>query len=439
MILAFALAASGTLSAQEKPAAAPAVAVVKSTKPDWLTDLAFGVKESYDDNLFMIGGAGPMSPEDSWITTLSPKIGVDFAKVLGYGDAVRTLSLVYAPDIALYHEQPSETNTAHRLTTAISGKSSDFSYTVDNAFVFVDGSTEAPVYAGLDSNRSAYATAAPRERRRQTQDRAKLTVRYDADAWFVRPCASLIDYDLMTRVSAATGYQNYVDRYDFAAGLDVGWKMDKDVAFTLGYRAGFQYQQQLPLNVDPTHLSASSHFQRVLLGFEGKPLSWLTVAVQAGPDFRSYEDNSATHTTPIGNPNLVKFYGEGSITANLGANDSLTLKYKDWQWVSSTGKLPLYEASEELAYRHKFSSKLTVDLSGRYGLSDYNSGNVAASRRFDKIYCATAAVGYVFNNHLSCSINYAEDFGRNAEDGITNEAYREYAHRVISASTTLKF
>jgi hypothetical protein len=438
-LLALALAASAAALAQEKTAPASAATGATSNKPAWLTDVSLGVKEAHDDNLFLVSGDGPMSKQGSWITTISPKFGVDFAKVLGYGDDVRTLSLVYAPDIAFYHEQPNETNTAHRLTAALNGKSSDFSYTLDNAFIFVDGSSEAPVYTGLDSNRSAYATAVPRERRRQTQDRAKLTVRYDASSWFVRPCATIIDYDLMTRLSAATGYQNYVDRYDFAAGVDAGWKATKQVALTLGYRAGYQYQQQLPIGVDPTHLSSPSHFQRVLLGLEGKPLKWLTVSVQGGPDYRSYEANSTTHTTPIGNPSLVKFYGEGSITADLTANDSLTFKYKDWEWVSSTGKVPYYEGSHELAYRRKLTPKLTVDLSGKYGFSDYNSGNVASSKRFDKFYGATVAVGYAVNTRLSCSVSYAVDFGRNAEDAITNTQYREYDHHVVSASVVYKF
>jgi len=439
MILALALAASAAAQAQEKTTPKPAATVATSNKPAWFTDLSLGVKEAHDDNLFLVSGDGPMSKQGSWITTISPKFGFDFAKVLGYGDPLRTLSLVYAPDIAFYHEQPSETNTAHRLTAAINGKSSDFSYTLDNAFIFVDGSKEAPVYTGLDSNRSAYATAIPRERRRQTQDRAKLTVRYDASSWFVRPCASMIDYDLMTRLSAATGYQNYVDRYEFAAGVDAGWKVNKQVALTLGYRAGYQYQQQLPIGIDAAHLSSPSHFQRVLLGLEGKPFKWLTVSVQGGPDYRSYEANSSTHTTPIGNPDLVKFYGEGSITADVTANDSITFKYKDWEWVSSTGKVPYYEGTHELGYRRKLTSKLTVDLTGKYGISDYNSGNIASSKRYDKIYGATVAVGYVVNPRLSCSVSYAVDFGRNAEDAITNPQYREYDHHAVSVSAVYKF
>jgi hypothetical protein len=439
VILALLFAAAAAAQAQVKPATAPAATVATSNKPAWLTELSIGVKEAHDDNLFLVSGDGPMATEGSWITTVSPKIGVDLAKVLGYGDAVRTLSLVYAPEIAVYHEQSKETNTAHRLTTGINGKADRFSYTLDNAFVFVDGSKEAPVYTGLDSNRNAYSTAIPRERRRQTQDRAKSTIRYDANSWFVRPCASMIDYDLMTRFSAATGYQNYVDRYEFAAGVDAGWKVNKQVALTLGYRAGYQYQQQLPLGIDAAHLSSSSHFQRVLLGIEGKPLTWLTVSVQGGPDFRSYEANSSTHTTPIGNPNLVKFYGEGSVTADLTANNSLTLKYKDWEWVSGTGKVSYFDGSHELGYRRKLTSKLTVDLSGKYGFSDYNTGNIASSKRFDKYYGATVALSYVVNTRFACSASYGLDFGRNAEDAITNTQYREYDHHLVSASAICKF
>jgi hypothetical protein len=380
-----------------------------------------------------------MTVDGSWVTTITPKFGVDLAPLARCGEAIHALSLVYAPDVAFYHEEPNETNTAHRLTAAINGKSDEFSYTFDNAFLYVDGSSVAPTYTGLDSNRSAYATAAPRERRRQAQDRGKLTFRYDADSWFVRPCASLLYYNLHTRLSSAAGYQNYADRYDFSAGADLGWKFEKTLAFTIGYRAGYQYQQLYPLAIDPTHLSSPSHFQRVLAGVEGKPLKWLSVTVQAGPDFRSYAENSATRTTPLNHHSFVKFYGEGTITADLTSQDSLTFKYKDWQWVSSTGKVPYYEGSHELGYRRKFTSKLSLDLSEKYGTSDYNMGNVASSLRYDKIYTSTVTLGYVVNAHVTSSLSYAADFGRSAEDAISNSQYREFNHHVVAVSVLVKF
>ena len=47
-------------------------------KPSWLTDLSLGVKENYDDNVLLVSGDG-LAPKSSWVTTLSPKVGINFA------------------------------------------------------------------------------------------------------------------------------------------------------------------------------------------------------------------------------------------------------------------------------------------------------------------------------------------------------------------------
>jgi hypothetical protein len=78
-------------------------------KPAWLTDLTLGVKESYDDNLLLVSGNG-LAPQSSWVTTVSPKIGFNFAPLLGNQNtnALQTLSLVYAPDFNIYENAPSQ-------------------------------------------------------------------------------------------------------------------------------------------------------------------------------------------------------------------------------------------------------------------------------------------------------------------------------------------
>ena len=43
------------------------------------------------------------------------------------------------------------------------------------------------------------------------------------------------------------GYQDYVDRYDVNVGGDLGFKVSPNWALTLGYRDGYQFQQQYSL------------------------------------------------------------------------------------------------------------------------------------------------------------------------------------------------
>jgi hypothetical protein len=242
---------------------------------------------------------------------------------LGDQKTLQTLSLNYAPDFNFYHNAPSQSYDAQKIGNTIKGKAGDFSFSLDNAFLYNDGSHQAPVYAldqtsnQLDKYRNTYATAAPRERLAQIQDRSTITLQYDWDQFFVRPVASLLYYDLDTdwhNSGAAPwkGYQNYVDRYDVNGGMDWGYKLTPKLAATLGYRYGSQYQQQYPTAIDADNHYASSDYQRVLLGLEGKPCDWLKVKLAGGPDFRSYNSMA-----PVNDLHPVKYYGEAALTATL--------------------------------------------------------------------------------------------------------------------------
>ncbi len=59
-------------------------------KPVWLTALSIGVRESYDDNVLLVSGDG-MAPQSSWVTTVSPKVGFNFAPLLGNTNTTNTL------------------------------------------------------------------------------------------------------------------------------------------------------------------------------------------------------------------------------------------------------------------------------------------------------------------------------------------------------------
>jgi hypothetical protein len=428
-------------------AAAP-VATAVDQKPAWLTEASLGLKEGFDDNVFAsgveakylppsytppAGSAVALKDRSSWVTTVSPKVAVSFVPLLGDQKTFQTLSLAYAPDFAVYRDLPSESYDAHRIVTAIKGRAGAFSFAADNTFAFINGSSMGVYYPGALLN--VYAYSPVRERREQMQDRTSVVFQYDWRKWFVRPVAALTYYDLMTEHLNVPGYQNYVDRYDVNGGADVGYKISPQLALTLGYRYGHQYQQQF----DFSAYNASGDYQRVLLGIEGKPWKWLDVKIQFGPDFRDYPDDTATTITPVNDHHPVKYYGEAVLAATITDADTLTFKYKQWQWVASTGKVPYLDSSFDLGYHHQFSDALGFDLDGKILSADYSTGNLTACRRNDWEYVVTTGLVYAINRHFSVNLAYTLDLGRNAMDGIVDESTREFSQNIVSLGALVKF
>jgi hypothetical protein len=447
--------------AADAPAASATPALTKSaiTKPNWLTDFSLGVKETYDDNVYLEGNNSKSTgwPADysapngftaaekdkaSFITTISPKIGFNFAPLIGDQTVLKSLTLAYSPDFNYYHSASTESYDAHRIITGAKIKYDSFSASIDNTFTVINGSDLGLVYPGSLLN--AYASGTLRERRSQDQDRLNATAQYDVGDFFARPTASWLNYDLQSKqLAGVSGYQNYADRYDVNGGADLGYKFIKNFAGTIGYRYGHQYQQAYDSKIDASQLSSSSDYQRVLFGFEGKPLSWLDFKLQIGPDFRSYGDHA-----PVNDRNYTTYYGESSVTATITPNDSITFKYKEFQWVSSTGKAPYFDSLFDLSYQRKIVEGLTFTVGGKLLESDYTSGLTklkadggTTSLRDDGLWVLSAGAGYAFNKHASVNIAYNAFLGRNLQNGLANGVAdtREYDDNQISIGANFKF
>jgi hypothetical protein len=432
-------AVSTTAPDQAAQPAQPTVAPAATfQKPAWLTDLSVGVKETYDDNVLLVSGDGPMKPQPSAVTTTTGKFGFNFAPLIGSDSIFDKLTLVYAPEVDLYHNAPDESFDAHRVTDTISGKADAFSYSLDNAFSFVDGSDTAPTYLGDDRYRSGFASVVPKERRKQIQDRMKAVLQYDWNSFFFRPTASLLDYDMMTTLKSTEGYQNYPSRADINGGADFGYRLTPDVAVTVGYRYGHQYQQQLPSAIDSTQLASGSDYQRALLGIEGKPWHWLELSMQGGPDFRNYDA-----TAGVADKNEVTYYAEASATATITPEDSLSFKYKQWRWVAYTGRLPYFDSNYELTYHRKLTNRLSFDLTGRIASYDFTCASdpiKEANQRNDYLYSIAPGLTFAVTHNLSITASGSIDFGHNAQDNAPGGAdYREFQHDVASIGATYKF
>jgi hypothetical protein len=395
-------------------------------KPAWLTDLSFGIKESYDDNVLRVSGKG-LPADSSSVDVLSLKLGLDLSSWLAADPGtIQTFSLIYQPDRAIYNQAPSENFTAHRLNTVLKGRSGNLTFSFDDAFLYNDGSKLAPTYAlnqlsNADANqndkyRNSLAHAPARERRNQYQDRYAALLQYDTKYLFFRPISGLnyINMDTYlfnTSLAPYKGYQDYVDRYDVNVGGDLGFKVSPTWAFTLGYRDGYQYQQQYSETINSDQHESSNHYQRLLFGLEGK-LSWLTLKLAAGPDFRDFNPN-----TPINDLHTTRYYGEAAATANFSPSQSLTLNYKDYVFVSSTGLVPYEEYTYSLVYHWNMSRQLGIDLGAKLFEHNYTLGNdstgSAPSLRLDFDYEALGGITYAITPHLIASLTYNYDEGRN--------------------------
>jgi len=422
-----------------------------SNKPVWLTDLSLGIKESYDSNVFQAGAdqqympAGQKTLKDisSWVTTISPKIGFNFAPLFGDQKIVQSLTFSYSPDFAIYTNRTSETNGAHRFGTTLKGKAGNFSFSLENNFTFVDGSKEAPAYPG--NYLSAYGPPAPRERRHQQQDRSKIVFQYDYGKWFARPVATLLLYNMGTYLknpalsSTPNGYQNFEDRYDVNGGLDIGYRIFPELAATVGYRYGYQYQQQFSWN----NISSSNHYQRVLFGAEGKPLKWLKIQIQMGPDFRTYQDNTSAHTTPVKDLSPAVFYGEANLSAELTRQDTLTFQFKQWRWLSSCGKVPYQDSLYDLIYSRKLNGKLSFTLEARGMDSNYTGATGSAALRDDWMLTVAPGLRYAFNSHVTADLAYTANWGINGYNnlpaGQLPASKREFFENLVSLGVQMKF
>jgi len=448
-----ALALAGTSRAASPDPGPPDYSVW--SKPAWLSDLSFGAKEAFDDNVLGVSGLG-LPERGVFVDSFSAKVGLNLVPLLGDQKSVSALSLTYNPEWVTYQGAPAEDYLAHRINGLFKGKFDNVTISLDDAFLYNDGDKVAPLYAlnqlaGAAGNqddkfRNNYAHSVARERRNQVQDRYTASVQIDEGDMFIRPISQMIDYNLNTylfntSLAPYKGYQDYIDRYDINGGADLGFKVTKVLAVTLGYRDGAQHQDQFALAINSDRHFSSNHYQRLLFGLEGKLASWLTIKAAAGPDFRDYNPS-----TPISDHHTTRYYGEGSLVAALPSNQTLTLSYKQWEFVSSTGLVPYDDTTLSLAYHWSVSKELGFDASAKYLEANYTLGNdVAGSApdlRDDVDYGFAGAFTYAVTKQLIFSVGYTYDDGRNNLHTLPANlfpAYRDFNHGVTTIGAQYKF
>jgi hypothetical protein len=447
--------ADASATAGAVPASAAPADVFDWTKPAWLSDLSIGFKESYDDNILRVSGNG-LPLQSSWVDTFSMKLGFNLAPLVAADPGtIQVFSLVYQPDHVTYNQASSENYTANRFNATLKGKSGDLTFSLDNAFLYNDGNKLGPTYAlnqlsNADANqndkyRNSLAHAPARERRNQDQDRYTAFLQYDTKYVFVRPISSLTSWNMNTylfntSLAPYKGYQDYVDRYDWNAGADLGLKLSPNWALTLGYRYGYQYQAQYAESINSDQHYSSNHYQRLLAGLEGK-IDWLSVKLAAGPDFRDFNPN-----TPISDLHTTRFYGEAAVTATLTQGQSLTLSYKEFVSISSTGLVPYEDSAYSLVYHWSATRQWGVDLGAKFLEHNYTLGNDTAgsapSLREDFDYAASGGITYAVTPHLIASVTYNYDDGQNGLSSLPAKyapSYRDFEQGVFAVGLQYAF
>jgi hypothetical protein len=386
--------------------ASPAPDIFSLTKPNWLTAASVTAKEGYDTNIFGVStnlaGHLNIANVSSWFTTVSANLTFNLLTPSGArsGSFLTALTLAYSADYTAYTAVAREDNLRNTVTLTVKGKSGPWTLSIANPFLYVNGSKEDQFF----NTYSPQGYAATRERRNQIQERNTSSLRYDAPDWFARVVDGVVYYNLLidehNPVGVYKGYVNWVNRDDINAGVDLGYKLTPDFAFTGGWRIGQQTQARPYYSL----VDNDSTYNRALIGIEGKLLPWLQLQTVAGPDFRRYSD--------IAHPGLAGdrhtwLYTQGQLTAVLSSNDSLTASDKIWHWVSSSGLTSYQDTSYSLLYKHVFSPQLSATA----GVNETGARYDAPSVRNNWTMSFPVNVMYAINRSLSASADFSNTGG----------------------------
>jgi hypothetical protein len=241
--------------------------------------------------------------------------------------------------------------------------------------------------------------------------------------WFVRPVLNGYYHDFHTIQRATPGYQNYVDRSDWNAGLDIGRALAEKFWLTFGYHYG--QQTEATLLAFPEHYDCA--YNRALVGLEGKPCSGLLLGISVGPEFRRYANSVGSG---FNDRNEIYPYVDSTVTATLSKCDALTLSAKVFEQPGFSGRSTYVDSTYAAVWRHKLGDKFTVGV----GLRAYNTDFLKPVDRNDWIVTPSLVASYAFNHHFSGELSYLFD---DAFSLVPNTQGREYTRNLVALG--LKF
>jgi hypothetical protein len=380
------------------------------TNASWKFSSAVGLKETFDNNVFLQSETVQANRE-SIITTLLPQCGGSWNPTPAFNAA-----LSYSPEVTWFHSESSEDFVLHRTALNLSGRMNQTSYEANTTVVCINGSSVSPTWTGA-GGAPAVGGPAVRDRRDAAVYRSSLRLTQELGKWLVRPAATFYVHDFQTQHRSTPGYQNFVDRSEFTGGLDLGRRLPPLTAW-LGYRFGVQDQARLlqfPEEYDST-------FQRVLLGWEGAPLSWAKFNFILGPEFRRYAN---TVPTTFGDRDRVNLFMDASLTLTPTKCDLLTFSVKQFEQPGFGGRSGYNDLTYDAAWRHKFNNSLTAGVGGRI----YNTDFLTPVMRDDWLYSGSAFLNWNINKQWNAEASYSYESGQSK---VANTSGREYTRHLVS-------
>jgi hypothetical protein len=405
------------------------------------------VKETYDDNVYLQNNAPPSTmsdavpaKKDSLVTTITPHVALSDQLCSGF-----KMSLSYAPDVAIYHNAPSEDNTTHRGVATFSGAAGDdVVWEQANAFTYIDGSRYGPIFGrvtpGPSQDVPAIGGIPLRDRRAAFIYRGGFKLTWTLDRFFIRPVASAYVHDFKTVQEpepTPTGayYENYVSRQDVNGGMDIGYDVGKKTYLTLGYRYGQQDQGDLLGERSPYN----SKYHRVLAGVEGSPVKWLKLNVQLGPEFRRFDPISNPTLAAEFNRNELLCYADASATIIPTKADTVSLRWTRFEQPAFSSQSVYEDIKYDLTWRHKFCDQFTAGAGFTVYVGDWQT----PVNRNDWIYTPSLMASYNFNKHLSAEANWSCDWAQSkvstSAEGAEYADGREFTRNLVSLAVKYAF
>lgn len=430
------------ISAAVLLAAVPAL--VLPTNLTWKAEAT--VKQSYDSNLYLqntapnaynvsqaqAAGLKPVEAnKGSFLTTFTPKVSLAYKPAAAFN-----VSAGYAPEMALYYSAEDEDYITHRGTVNFNGACNDASWELLNAATYIQGSTQGPTFARPDDI-PAIGGIPIRDRRAAFIDHNNFRLTQTAENWLIRPVASVYIHDFLTEqlyqsTKTNYSYENYVDRDEYAGGVDIGYKAVKNTYLLAGFRFGRQNQGTLPgANGTTTYSHYGNYFERALVGVEGSPWTWLKLAVLAGPDFREFDAG-----TPAGfDRNKLLYYWDASATVMPDKKDTITLKSVRYEQPAFSSFSMYQDIKTDLAWRHQFNDRISTLAGFTLYVGDWEE----PVQRDDWIYTPSAAVTYNFDKHLSAELSYSYDWAQNKINSPSEPLADNHKFRRHLVSVSVKY
>jgi hypothetical protein len=407
---------------------ARAVAAAAETAPapaPWKRTLSLTVRESFDSNVFLQDAtpdpavAGAAAPrQSSFVTTLAASIGVDGRLAPGL-----SLSASYAPETNIYHSATQESFSAHRGVLNLAGRIGDTPWTLQNSGTWIDGGKDGPVFGG-PGGVPAVGGIPLRDRRAAFIERTSLKLTHSSGRWLVRPAATLYVHDFHTVQSRRSGYENYVDRREWTAGVDVGYEVVAKTRLVAGFRYGRQDQFKLH-GIDSPY---DSVIHRYLVGVEGTLAPWLQLNVLAGPETRAFAPGTAAGF----DRNRMLLWIDATAIVTAGRNDTVTLTGRRFEQPAFSSQSVYEDITYEVSWRHRCGPAFTAGA----GFKAYGGDWPGPVTREDWILTPSVLLQYAVNKRCGLELSYSLD---RAESRVPGTAGREFKRHLGTAGLKYTF